>query len=129
MQPGEFFTRVRLRADLENSDDAARVTSCVLGIFGTLDLDGELQTVASQLPEEIEPMLLARAASDTFSASDFASSVAAELNVEAFAAEPAATAVLTTLREALTEDAFLGVDAVLPEDFHRFMTQKRPAHI
>lgn len=128
MQPGEFFTRVRLRADLENVDEASRVTSCVLGLFGTLDLNGELQKIAPQLPLEIEPMLLARDATGVFSAAEFVSSVAAELNVRGSEAEAAATAVLTTLGDALTEGALSGVDAAIPEEFHRFMLQKRPAH-
>lgn len=128
MQPGEFFTRVRLRAELESVDEASRVTSCVLGLFGTLDLGGELEKIASQLPEEIEPMIVARRTSGSFSTAEFISFVAAELNVSESEASTATTAVLTTRGDALTEGAFLGVSTVLPEEFHRFMLHKRPAH-
>lgn len=122
MQPREFFTQVQLRAGIESPHDASRVTSVVLGIFGTLDLGGEMRKAASQLPQEIAPMLLARDASETFSASEFVSSVAAELDLDEAEAEKAATAVLITLRDALTDGEFLDLNAVIPDEFHRFLT-------
>lgn len=129
MQQGEFFTRVRLRSGLESAEEACLVTSTVLGVFGTLDLGGQLRNVVAQLPREVAPMLLARDATESFSASEFVASVAAELDWEASAAETAAAAVLITLRESLTEGVFLGVHAVLPADYRRFMTPKRAATI
>lgn len=100
------------------------MTSSVLGVFGTLDLRGELKDAAAQLPQEIGPMLFAREASESFSASEFVTALGTELNVSEAEAEKAATAVLTTLREALSDGEFLGVNAVLPDDFHRFLTER-----
>lgn len=124
MQTVEYFDRVQQRADLETSDEASHMTSSVLGVFGTLDLRGELKDAAAQLPQEIGPMLFAREASESFSASEFVTALGTELNVSEAEAEKAATAVLTTLREALSDGEFLGVNAVLPDDFHRFLTER-----
>lgn len=124
MQTDEYITRVQRRADLDSTDEASRVTSTVLGIFGTLDLRGQLKDAASQLSQGIGPMLTARETSQSFSASQFVSAVATELSVDEGAAEKAATAVLTTLREALSDGQFLDVNAVLPEEFHRFVTER-----
>lgn len=124
MQTDEYITRVQRRADLNSSDEASRMTSTVLGVFGTLDLSGQLKDAASQLPQGIGPMLTAREASQPFSASQFVSAVATELRIDEGAAEKAATAVLTTLREALSDGQFLDVNAVLPEEFHRFVTKR-----
>lgn len=124
MQTDEYITRVQRRADLDSTDEASRVTSTVLGIFGTLDLRGQLKDAASQLSQGIGPMLVAREASQSFSASQFVSAVATELSVDEAAAEKAATAVLTTLREALSDGQFLDLNAVLPEEFHRFVTER-----
>lgn len=122
MQTDEYITRVQRRADLDSTDEASRVTSTVLGIFGTLDLRGQLKDAASQLSQGIGPMLTARETSQSLSASQFVSAVATELSIDEGAAEKAATAVLTTLREALSDGQFLDVNAVLPEEFHRFVT-------
>ena len=124
MQTDEYITRVQRRADLDSTDEASRVTSTVLGIFGTLDLRGQLKDAASQLSLGIGPMLTARETSQSFSASQFVSAVATELSIDEGAAEKAATAVLTTLREALSDGQFLDVNAVLPEEFHRFVTER-----
>lgn len=124
MQTDEYITRVQRRADLDSTDEASRVTSTVLGIFGTLDLRGQLKDAASQLSQGIGPMLTARETSQSFSASQFVSAVATELRIDEGAAEKAATAVLTTLREALSDGQFLDVNAVLPEEFHRFVTER-----
>ncbi|HJG81040.1 MAG TPA: DUF2267 domain-containing protein [Brevibacterium senegalense] len=124
MQTDEYITRVQRRADLDSTDEASRVTSTVLGIFGTLDLRGQLKDAASQLSQGIGPMLTARETSQSFSASQFVSAVATELSIDEGAAEKAATAVLTTLREALSDGQFLDVNAVLPEEFHRFVTER-----
>ena len=124
MQTDEYITRVQRRADLDSTDEASRVTSTVLGIFGTLDLRGQLKDAASQLSQGIGPMLTARETSQSFSASEFVASIATELSVDEAAAEKAATAVLTTLREALSDGQFLDVNAVLPEEFHRFVTER-----
>jgi len=124
MQTEEYVTRVQRRADANSSDEASRMTSTVLGVFGTLDLGGELKDAAAQLPQEIGSMLVSRETSGSFSASEFLTSVATELNVGEAEAEKAATAVLTTLREALSEGEFLDVNAVLPEEFHRFVTER-----
>ena len=124
MQTDEYITRVQRRADLDSTDEASRVTSTVLGIFGTLDLRGQLKDAASQLSQGIGPMLTARETSQSLSASQFVSAVATELSIDEGAAEKAATAVLTTLREALSDGQFLDVNAVLPEEFHRFVTER-----
>lgn len=124
MQTDEYITRVQRRADLDSTDEASRVTSTVLGIFGTLDLRGQLKDAASQLSQGIGPMLTARETSQSFSASQFVSAVATELRIDEGAAEKAATAVLTTLREALSDGQFLDLNAVLPEEFHRFVTER-----
>ena len=124
MQTDEYITRVQRRADLDSTDEASRVTSTVLGIFGTLELRGQLKDAASQLSQGIGPMLTARETSQSFSASQFVSAVATELSIDEGAAEKAATAVLTTLREALSDGQFLDLNAVLPEEFHRFVTER-----
>lgn len=124
MQTDEYLTRVQRRAGLNSTEEASRTTGAVLGLFGTLDLRGELKDAASQLPQEIGPMLVARDASESFSASEFVTSVGAELNVGEAEAEKAATAVLTTLREALSDGQFLDVNAVVPDEFHRFLTER-----
>lgn len=124
MQTDDFLAQVRSRADLESSDDATRATRVVLGTFGTLDLKDELKDVASQLPHEIEQMLLAREESQAFSASELVASVAEELDLAEAEADQAASAVLTTLREALTVGEFLDFNAAVPGEFHRFMAEK-----
>lgn len=123
-QTDEYITRVQRRSDLDSTDEASRVTSTILGIFGSLDLRGQLKDAASQLSLGIGPMLTARETAQSFSASQFVSAVATELSIDEGAAEKAATAVLTTLREALSDGQFLDVNAVLPEEFHRFVTER-----
>jgi uncharacterized protein (DUF2267 family) len=121
VQSNEFFEQVQERSGVESSERAKQVTSTVLGILGTLKLKGELRTAASQLPKDVAAMLLSREEAQTFTDSEFVSSVAEELNVESSQAESLASAVLTTLRKALSDGEFLDLNGALPSGFHRFL--------
>lgn len=124
MQSEEFLNQVQNRAGLAGRDEAARTCQAVLGVFGQLKVGGELKDAASQLPKDIDQMLVRAAEPEKFDAGEFISRIQTQLDISKGEAETAATAVLSTLSTAVTEGERVELVKQLPSDFTGFTTAK-----
>lgn len=124
MQSEDFLNQVRDHAGLAGRDEAARVSKAVLGILGQLQLNGELKDTAAQLPGDIDLMLQRTDEPEMFNAEEFTLRIQRRLQVSGEEADAAATAVLSTVRAALTDGQRLKLLNQLPNDFRRFATAK-----
>lgn len=124
MQSEEFLTQVQNRAGFAGRNQAAHVCQAVLGVFGQLRIGGEIKDAASQLPKDIDQMLVRAAEPGKFDADEFINRIQAQLDGSHDEAETAATAVLSTLSAAVTEGERVELVKQLPNDFTRFTTGK-----
>jgi uncharacterized protein (DUF2267 family) len=99
----EFLANVRERGEYADQAEAEQVSQAVLGILGGRLGGGEAKDIASQLPEGLQSALLdADPAGQAFGVEEFLLRVGAALDTSAETAKWDASAVLTTLAEAVT---------------------------
>lgn len=118
----EFIDHVRRRGDLDEvmAERAIRATLITLGERITR---GEADDIAPQLPQEFRPWLLeSRADAERFSTDEFMARVAKRMEVPRQAAQRSARAVLTTLREAISDKEVRDMLSQLPEDMRRLFS-------
>ncbi|EMA37703.1 DUF2267 domain-containing protein [Halococcus hamelinensis] len=76
MQENEFLNAVQQRTGLESRDQAYTMTSAVLGVFGQRITQGEAENIASQLPAQIDNVLISETPeAEEFSVDEFISRV------------------------------------------------------
>ena len=103
MKAHEFYARVRERGEYDTAEEAQRVTAAVLGLLGRRLAGGESSDLAAQLPPELQPPLLeAEGPGQRFGVEGFLTRAAQELGASEEAARWDASAVLSTLGEAVT---------------------------
>lgn len=103
MKAHEFHARVRERGNYADAQEAQRVTTAVLGLLGQRLAGGESKDLAAQLPLELQaPLLEADASAESIGVQEFCSRVARELGSSEETALWDASAVLTTVAEAVT---------------------------
>lgn len=129
MKTDEFYAKVRDRGNYENVAEAERVTNTVLGLLGRRLAGGEAKDLAAQLPPEVQQPLLAVQAEPSegraggasggegFGVEEFLSRAASELDATAETAKWDASAVLTTVAEAITGG-----------ELNQVLTQLQPAY-
>lgn len=103
MKTHEFLAAVRERGNYADQAESEHVTRTVLGILAERLGGGEAKDVASQLPEGLQDvMACADAPGHGFGVEEFLRRVAAAVNTSTETAKWDASAVLTTLAEAIT---------------------------
>src|SRR5579884_1945149 len=104
MKAHEFLAKVRERGEYADQAEAQRVTAAVLGVLSERLAGGEPSDLASQLPEGIGELVTTgeRARSESFGVEGFVRRVAAAVNGTTETAKWDASAVLSTVAEAVT---------------------------
>lgn len=103
MKAHEFYARVRERGGYDTAEEAQRVTSAVLALLGQRLVGGESKDLAAQLPIELQPPLLDTGGSgEGFGVEEFLARAADALGTTEETARWDASAVLSTVAEAVT---------------------------
>ena len=98
------------------------MTKAVLSALADRLTGGEADDIASQLPKGIkEAMLPTTPEAEPFGLSEFIERVVSRAGVTPEQAEVGARAVMTTLREAITEGEFKDMMAQLPKEFEQLV--------
>jgi uncharacterized protein (DUF2267 family) len=115
----EFLAKVRDRGEYASHEEAADVTRITLARLGERLAGGEAKDLAAQLPAELQPPLLQAAATPASSSGihEFLRRLAGDLNATEETARWDASAVLTTLAEAITGGQLNQVLSQLPAEF------------
>lgn len=121
MDINEFYTNVQRRAGLGTVDEAQEATDAVLQTFAERLTSGEVDDLATQLPEPLgEKMTDIDADSiEQLSADTFLQRVANREKVDKSTAEEHTQAVIAVLSTALTDGEFEDARAQFPDDFNQ----------
>lgn len=118
MKGHDFLARVRERGDYADTAEAERVTTIVLQQLGTRLAGGESKDLAGQLPAEVQPPLLdAPQESASFGVEEFLSRVAEATGASEETARWDASAVLSTVAEAVSGGQLNQVLTQLPSAY------------
>jgi uncharacterized protein (DUF2267 family) len=115
----EFHANVRDRAEYASHEEAAHVTRLTLARLGERLTGGQAKNLAAQLPAELQPPLLQAAATPATSSGihEFLRQLAGDLNATEETARWDASAVLTTLAEAINGSQLNQIPSQLPAEF------------
>ncbi len=117
MQYDEFIGRVQNRARLGTTGEAVRATRATLEVLGQRLFGGEAKDLAAQLPREVAIYLEAEARSESFGLQEFFRRVSEREQVELPDGIHHARAVISVVRDAVTEGELEDVMAQLPEEY------------
>lgn len=117
MQYDEFIGRVQNRARLATSGEAVRATRATLEVLGQRLFGGEAKDLAAQLPREVAHYLAAESGSESFGLQEFFRRVSQREEVELPDAVHHARAVISVVRDSVTEGEMQDVLAQLPEEY------------
>jgi len=118
MHYDEFIGRVQNRARLGTSGEAVRATRATLEVLGQRLFGGEAKDLAAQLPREIAHYLTSDRGSESFGLQDFFRRVSEREQVELPDAIHHARAVISVVRDSVTEGELQDVLAQLPEEYN-----------
>jgi uncharacterized protein (DUF2267 family) len=118
MHYDEFIGRVQNRARLASSGEAVRAIRATLEVLGERLFGGEAQDLAAQLPREIAHYLTADGGSESFGLQEFFRRVSEREQVELPDAIHHARAVISVVRDAVSEGEMQDVLAQLPEEYN-----------
>ena len=102
MRYDEFLAKVRRHGEYADQAEADRTTRVVLGLLAQRLVEGERRALAAQLPGELQDAVLTAAPQEAFGVEEFLRRVARELSATEETAQWDASAVLTTLAEAVS---------------------------
>ena len=118
MQYEEFLNRVQDRIGPAQPDEARRAITATLSTLSERISDGEANDLAAQLPQELkEPIQRSGEEAEAFSLEEFLRRVGEREGANADTAREHASAVITVLREAVTEGQLDDIRAQLPQEF------------
>ncbi|GAB3213149.1 DUF2267 domain-containing protein [Marinactinospora thermotolerans] len=118
MQQHEFLARVRELGEYSDAGEAERVTRAVLGVLATRLRPDEVEDVAAQVPETLDEALReADGRGESFGVEEFCHRVAQATGARPRTAEWDASAVLTTLAEAVTGGQLNQILSQLPSGY------------
>lgn len=122
MKDHEFFAQVRRRAELASRDDAVEVTHTVLGTLGERLNAAEPFDLASQLPTTVADALDSSVdrPAETFGVHEFLDRVAEREDTTTEEARQQATAVLTTVADAVSPGEVNQLISQLPSGYAEF---------
>lgn len=103
MRQDEFLAVVRERGEYADNDEAQRVTETVLALLGERLAGGEAKDLASQLPGELQEVLLrAPTEGESYGVEEFLRRAAERLDATSETALWDASAVLSTVADAVS---------------------------
>jgi uncharacterized protein (DUF2267 family) len=118
MKAREFLAQVRERGSYADQAESEQVTRAVLGILAERLDGGTAKDVAAQLPEGLQDALLsADKPGQSYGVEEFLRHVAAKLNTSTETAKWDASAVLSTLAEAVTGGQLNKILTQLPSGY------------
>ena len=118
MQDHEFLAKVRERGNYGDQAEAENVTRAVLGVLAGRLAGGEAEHVAAQLPERLRDAVSGvDEAGAGYGVEEFLSRVASTLGTSPEVAKWDASAVLTTVGEAVTGGPLNQVLSQLPSSY------------
>lgn len=122
MQEDEFLDTVQRLTGLESRDQAYTITSATLGVLGQRITEGEAEDIASQLPEQINDVLInENEEAEEFSADEFISRVDERVamlsDVTASTPELYIRGVMTVLGDAVSGSELEDAHDQLPSEF------------
>lgn len=136
MQAEEFVKRVRVRADLDDNEEALKATKAVMDTLRARISHQGGDNVAEQLPKELKQLwesgvldhiLRMFSGSERMDLGAFLARVASQLNLEDIRqAETVTRAVFSTMQEQITPGATAAVEHQLPPDILAFWRECRP---
>jgi uncharacterized protein (DUF2267 family) len=118
MKYDQFIGHVQNRARLGTTGEAVSATRATLQTLGQRLHGNEAQNLADQLPQEIGLYLTMKNGKATFGVEEFLQRVAEREGCELPESVYHARAVLSVLREAVSEGAINHVLDQLPEEYH-----------
>lgn len=117
MQYHEFIGKVQNRARLGTAGEAVRATRATLEVLGQRLHHGESEHLASQLPEEVAIFLENDHPDEAFGVEEFFERVGTREKVDLPKAVHHARAVISVVKEAVSEGQFDDVRGQLPEEY------------
>lgn len=118
MRADEFLARVRERGDFQNQDEAREITEAVLRVLSTRITGGEAEDLAAQLPEPLDrPLWEAPEGAEAYGVHEFLDRVAESTGARPRTAEWDASAVLSTVGEAVSGGEFNQLITQLPSGY------------
>ena len=118
MKYRDFLAKVQERGEYAHRSEAERAVESVLQLIGERLPGAECRHLASQLPAELKPLLLrAQVPAQTMGAEQFVDRLSALTGASRESAKWDASAVLTTLAEAITGGQLNQVLSELPSGY------------
>jgi len=119
MKHDEFLARVRERGEYDDQKEAEQITLAVLGVLSSRITGGEAKDLAAQLPEPLDAPLRDQhsGAAEHFGVKEFLSRVAELTNARPRTAEWDASAVLSTLSDAISGGELNQIISQLPSGY------------
>jgi uncharacterized protein (DUF2267 family) len=118
MKYDELLARIRKAGEYKDNDEAERVLRGVLRVLGQRLDEGEAKDLAAQLPQPAQSPLLAMAGpAESFGVEEFLRRVAATTGGTPESARWDASAVLTTIAEAISGGELNDVLTQLPAGY------------
>jgi uncharacterized protein (DUF2267 family) len=117
MQYHDFVGKVQNQARLGTTGEAVRATRATLEVLGQRMHAAEAGHLASQLPEEIGKYLKDGQENQTFGLDEFFERASENANVDLPDAAHHARAVMSVVKEAVSEGQMNDVRAQLPEEY------------
>jgi uncharacterized protein (DUF2267 family) len=117
MRYDEFLASVRARGDYASRTDAERITCAVIGILGRQLPGDEARELAQHLPNELWDLLVSPRGADAFGVRRFLGLIAEQVVATEQNARRDASAVLTTVAEAVNTGRLRRVLEALPSGY------------
>ncbi|CAL9617260.1 DUF2267 domain-containing protein [Streptomyces albus] len=119
MRYDEFLAQVRERGEYRDQQEAEQVTRAVLGVLATRITPVKAQELAAQLPGPLGPAVAeaGEEAPETFGVSQFCERVAEQTGARPRTAEWDASAVLSTLADAVSGGELNQLISQLPSGY------------
>ncbi|CAL9312264.1 DUF2267 domain-containing protein [Streptomyces sp. NPDC052644] len=121
MRHDEFLARVRERGEYRDQEEAAQITRAVLEVLGHRITPGEAADLAAQLPGDLGDVLTADAdgdrPTDRFGIEEFYRRVGERTGARPRTAQWDASAVLSTLADAVSGGELNQIISQLPSSF------------
>ncbi|MEU3822127.1 MULTISPECIES: DUF2267 domain-containing protein [unclassified Streptomyces] len=121
MRHDEFLARVRERGEYRDQEEAAHITRAVLEVLGHRITPGEAADLAAQLPGDLGDVLTADAdgdrPTDRFGIEEFYRRVGERTGARPRTAQWDASAVLSTLADAVSGGELNQIISQLPSSF------------
>ena len=122
MDYDQFLKQVRELTGLDRAE-AERATDATLATLAERITEGEAIDLAAQLPHDLQPSLEGSGPGESFPPEEFHRRVAERAGVPPGTAEAHARAVLSTVRDAVTEGELDHVLSQLPEDYRNLFAE------